>query len=206
MSDYFRFFGLPGSFNLTILMSLLALVMALIYRNKSHTLCLIAMLFSTGGDILLMDFRDLSDWLPGYFYAGAALFVVAHFFYLFAFRARLKDLPKPYSKIGVYAGGVICAVVFVYFTVTCIMRGELSIYPLAILYLAVIGANCITIFTYAFSAYKKKPLALLAAVGALSFFISDLFIGLDKMAGIDTFNGYIWWFYPIGQILLLIAP
>jgi hypothetical protein len=40
------------------------------------------------------------------------------------------------------------------------------------------------------------------AVGALSFFISDLIIGLDALAGISTFGHLIWWYYPIGQILL----
>jgi short subunit fatty acids transporter len=35
MNNFFRWFGLPGSFVLTVLMSLLALVLAVCFRTKT---------------------------------------------------------------------------------------------------------------------------------------------------------------------------
>ena len=34
---------------------------------------------------------------------------------------------------------------------------------------------------------------------------SDFIIGLNWLGGISEFDKYIWWLYPIGQILLLIG-
>lgn len=49
MQKYFEWFGLPGSFVLSMLLSLFALVMALIFPTGDRMLCLAAMAFSTMG-------------------------------------------------------------------------------------------------------------------------------------------------------------
>jgi hypothetical protein len=55
-------------------------------------------------------------------------------------------------------------------------------------------------------AWSTRGLHLLTAAGALSFFISDLFIGLGVLCGVRSrfILGGIWWFYPIGQLLLIV--
>jgi len=80
-----------------------------------------------------------------------------------------------------------------------------TIYPLAVPYLVIITANCAVIFSYTWGAFPSRSLSLLAASGALSFFLSDAIIGLSRLVHIHRFNGLIWWLYPIGQILLIIA-
>ena len=64
MSSYFRWFGLPGTFVLTILMSLFALALFIIFRKRDRFICFIGMAVSTIGDIILMNFKDIGDLLP----------------------------------------------------------------------------------------------------------------------------------------------
>ena len=74
-----RFFAipaldLPGKFVLTILMSLFAIILALLFPGADRFLCMAAMLISTVGDIFMMDFRSLSKYYPDHFVIGAILF------------------------------------------------------------------------------------------------------------------------------------
>jgi hypothetical protein len=75
---------------------------------------------------------------------------------------------------------------------------------LCFVYAIIIGANCVTIFSYAWSVRSWRSIA---ALGALSFFISDLIIGLNTLLIPipDNWGDAIWWFYPIGQILILLG-
>lgn len=206
-----RFFAipaldLPGKFVLTILMSLFAIILALLFPGADRFLCMAAMLISTVGDIFMMDFRSLSKYYPDYFVIGAILFMAAHLVYSTAFFYLI--FVRGYSLInaGFFCAAALIAAAFVLFTYLTVKtrRFRIGMYILSVAYLIIIGANCCAIFSYAYSA--KGP-ALLAAAGALSFFISDAIIGLDKLAGITSplLDELIWWFYPIGQILILIG-
>ena len=94
MSSYFAWFGLPGTFVLTVLMSALALVLALLRPSAHRWLCFAAMAFSTGGDLFLTNFRGLGD-LPNSFVIGACLFGIAHVLYLLTYRklSALRGYP-----------------------------------------------------------------------------------------------------------------
>ena len=207
MSSYFAWFGLNGSLVLTLLMSLLAIVLAAIRLAGDKTrkyayFCAAAMLMSSLGDIFLMHLDFIEQNLPNYFIWGAACFMVAHVLYTLAFLKLGRSKGYRYFNGGVIAAIVIALACLVYFTVICAQRQDFSMYALCMIYLAVIGTNCATIFSYAWSSFQKKPYLVMCAVGALSFFISDLIIGLDILAGISDFGHLIWWYYPIGQILL----
>ena len=106
---------------------------------------------------------------------------------------------------GMVTAVVIAVVCLVYFTVICHQRNDFSMYFLCLLYLIVITVNCATVFSYAWSAVKKKPYLIFCAVGALSFFISDMLLGLEVLAGIYDYSFLVWWFYPIGQIIIIIC-
>lgn len=202
MDKYFRFFNLPGSFVLTVFMSLLAIVLALIFRTTDRRLCLCAMLLSSVGDIFLMNFRNLSEWVPNYFYVGAGFFMAAHIFYILTFHSLIKAGGYSLINPGFFVALVLGAAAFLYFTMN---MTDKTIYALAIVYLVIITANCSVIFSYAWSSFSARPLSILAAAGALSFFLSDAIIGLGKLMDVNQFNYLIWWLYPIGQILLIIA-
>lgn len=206
-----RFFSipsidLPGTFVLTVLMSLFAVVLAMIFRTADRYLCMAAMIVSSGGDIFLMNFKGLSKCFPNYFYIGAILFMTAHIIYAAAFYFLIKKNSYPLYNTGFMLGVGIVFAVFVILVFLIVKAGkyDISMILLCFFYLIAIGSDFCIIFSLAYSA---KGLALLTAAGAVSFFISDLIIGLDRLTGISTplLDELIWWFYPVGQILLIIG-
>ena len=86
------------------------------------------------------------------------------------------------------------------FLAVCKNRSQL---PLAVTYLAIITLNCMSVFSYAWA--RGTAGGWMAAVGALSFLISDLIIGLGMLLNITRYDDLIWWFYPIGQALLILG-
>lgn len=203
MNRYFAWFGQPGAFVLTLLLSLFALIMALRRPQLDRWLCFIAMAFSSIGDIFLMRYGGLQRYFPNYFVIGAASFAVAHLFYAAAYRTLARRKGHSFLNGGVVPAALLAVGCAVYFTRICIRRNDFGDYPLCMAYLVVIALNCAVVLSYAWAEFRKRPVAILAAAGALSFLISDLFIGLGVLAGNYRFDHLIWWYYPIGQILLI---
>lgn len=187
-------------------MSLFAVALALIFRTADRYLCMAAMIISSFGDVLLMNFLGLSRVLPNYFTLGAVLFMSAHMFYFAAFLYLIRKQNYPVINAGFFFGIGLITSAFILLTYLTVKTGRLNfgMFILCFIYLIFIGANCCIIFSLAYSA---KGIALLTAVGALSFFISDLIIGFDRLAGISSplLDDLVWWFYPVGQVLLLIG-
>lgn len=206
MNRYFAWFGLQGSFVLTYLLSLLSLVMAIAGRKKERWLIFLAMIFSSIGDLFLMDFGDLEKIFENTFIMGAAAFMVSHVIYAFAYRRMAKKRGGKFLNGGAAAALIVCAGCAIYFANACAQRRNFSDFPLAMIYLAVIGTNLAAVFSYAWAQRKTNPLTFLAAAGAALFFASDFIIGLGMMARITKWDYLIWWLYPIGQILLICAP
>ena len=202
MHEYFACFGLPGTFVLTWLISLLALTLAVIRRKKYAFICAAAMVISSCADMFMTRFGRIPELFPNYFIIGASLFMVSHVLYTVSYLTLARSKGYRYCNGGMITAVVIAVVCLVYFTVVCYQRNDFSMYFLCLLYLIVITVNCATVFSYAWSAVKKKPYLIFCAVGALSFFISDLLLGLEVLAGIYDYSFLVWWFYPIGQILL----
>lgn len=206
-----RLFSIPalklsGAFVLTVLMSLFAIALALIFRTADRYLCMAAMIISSCGDVLLMNFRGISRALPNSFTLGAVLFMSAHILYLTAFLYIIKMRGYPVINAGFFFGIGLIASAFILLICFTIKTGnfKFNMFLLCFIYLIFIGANCCMIFSLAYSA---KGFALLTAVGALSFFISDAMIGLDRLADISSplSDKLVWWFYPVGQVLILLG-
>ena len=79
-----------------------------------------------------------------------------------------------------------------------------SMFFLSMIYLFVISTNCATVYSYAYSA---RGMAIISAVGVFSFLLSDYFIVMEKVCDIKSkvLRELIWWFYPVGQILLILG-
>lgn len=208
MIRFFEWFGLPGAFVLTCLLSIFALLLAIVFRTTDRWLCFAAMLISSCGDVILMNFRNLSDWMPNSFFVGAGVFILAHFVYIAAFAYLIKKNGYKFAGAGLNTAIVVAVAAFIFFTVLTLMNDSFSVANciLSAVYLAVISVDCAVVFTYTFNqAAQGHAWRLVSAVGMLSFFISDCFIGINFLGGIDSFAHLIWWFYPIGQFLLLIG-
>jgi len=204
MAKYFAWFGLPGTFVITILLSAFALLRAAVRPKRTDRwICFLAMALSTCGDLFLTNFRGLMRRFPNGFIIGAAFFAAAHALYLIAYRMLAKKRGVWLCRRGAAAGGVIFSGLLAYITWACADRGDFGMYPLALVYLLLICANCGTVLSYAWGSLRKRPWTTLAAVGALTFLASDVVIGLELLAGIDRYDYLIWWLYPIGQLLLI---
>ena len=200
MEKHFAWFGLKGALVLTMLLSASALVSAAAVPSTARWLCFAAMLMSSVGDIFLMHFNAIERNIPNYFLFGAAFFMLAHLLYTACFSVKIRASGAAYFNGGAVIALIIAAACLVYFLSVCQNKSQL---PLALVYLAIITLNCMTVFSYAWSSGIGKPLALVAAVGALSFLASDLIIGFGLLANIHRYDWLIWWLYPIGQALLI---
>ena len=71
---------------LTFLMSLFSILLWVFSPNEGRALCCVGMLFSTVGDLILMDTDGLEKWkkLP-WFYIGGGAFAVTHLLYFLGY-------------------------------------------------------------------------------------------------------------------------
>ncbi len=205
MNRLFRWFGLPGRFVLTVLMSLYAILLAVIYRDPPHYIAALAMLLSSLGDIVLMDFKPVTVrlHLRG-FITGAIIFMLAQVMYSAVFFYKISYRGYILLNSGVYISAALLIVIYastVYIALKRHSEGRVILAP-CFFYLFVICTTCALVFSYTLSAGGRS---LLSAVGILSFIISDCFIIARNVCGIKSkiLNELIWWFYPAGQILLL---
>lgn len=135
-------------------------------RPRYGSLILIGLGCSLVGDVMLM--------LPGdLFVVGLVSFLVAHIFYIAAFRTDVKRLGS------LVFAGLLFGVGAVIYSILLPNLGSMKL-PVSI-YLAVI----LTMAWQALSrwSYMRDKQALLAAIGALLFVISDSFIAFNRFLG-----------------------
>ena len=207
MAKYFRWFGLKGELVLTLLLSSLALVLALVFRTPERFTCLAAMLFCTGGDLVIVNFHGIRKYIKHLLPAGAALFAIGHIFYLITYGMHL--LRAGYT-LGTVNGGFYIAISLVTAgmiggSIFCIRYKRKRMIPLILIYGAVLGANACTIISYAWAAVPVRPIAVLAGIGAVVFLISDFGVAIERLDRRHDWHSFVWWTYPIAQMLLILG-
>ena len=190
---------------LTLSISLYSIILAILFPSVSRVFIAIAMLISSLGDIILMDFKPIVKYLPFKgFVAGAIVFMVSHVFYIIAFGYRIYIYEYIYFNFGVVIAISLFWTVTISMTVISLIRKSKGIKLLlpGILYILIISINCSNVCSYYFS---HKGIAICSMVGIISFLISDYFIVLRTVCEIKSkaLQKLIWIFYPIGQILLI---
>lgn len=210
MGRFFNRTKVPGKMMLSLHLLGLAVILAVIFHSRDRILCAFAMLFSSFGDYMLVDELEESrkkHKIKNAFILGGGMFIIAHVLYILTFFSLLKKSGFSLSHLngGSYAAFGIAAALIALFAVICAKRKDFSKYPLFLVYVVMLTADCYAALTYGAAAFAVRPLAVLAPVGALSFMVSDLILGLDVIGGIKKFAPYLWWFYPIGQLLMIIA-
>lgn len=207
MDRFFNIAGIPGAVVLSSLILLFALILAAVYRRWDRTLCFTAMFCSTVGDMFNAGFAPLTQFFDvNAVMTGALCFLFAHLLYISAFLYQIRKKKYKLLNPGFYTG---CAVFVVSLIVLIVLAArnpylQTSMLILGVIYLVIISANCAAIFSLA---YSQKGVKLFGAAGALSFFLSDFILGISMIGGIYSalLWSLNWWFYPIGQILILIA-
>jgi len=204
MDRYFRVAKIQGKLILTLLMSLFSVVLALLFPTADRRLCCAAMLCGTAGDIFLMNFGQLQSvlHLPRQLY-GSALFAAGHLFYSLAF------LSLAAKSVGSFQDAMsIAAVLFVLTLgaalILFLRNGGKKVLPMLgmsvyLLFLCASSASALL------AALSLGGLRWVSAAGGALFFASDALVGYKCLTGNTSLNKFVWWLYPIGQILLLIG-
>lgn len=201
---------LTGSSNPTLTLSLylviLALVLAVVFRTLPRTIRAFAMAVSFAADLMLGQYPPFLTLTGGYsFPLGAVMFMAAHLLYFTSYVLLIRESGKRVFNPGFFVGcavtlGAIIALTVLYFQNPLADPGMLL---LGIAYGLVIGTLCTAVCTHAFI---KKGIAFASMAGILSFMASDMVIGLSRIGGVSFYNSgeIIWFFYPIGQLLILL--
>ena len=206
MNRWFDNFSLLGKYAsgkviLSFFMVLLAVILGIFIPTTDRTLCVFAMGFSFIGDYTLdYNFNRHSKKL---FVIGGTAFIIAHFFYFFAYNTKIINHGFAFFNIGVVLA--IIVLVFATLVITAKARNTrgTKLYYFGLAYLWLTGINYMAVFSYAFSINSIEFLAL---IGGLSFLASDVIIGCEKLLDVKSklARELVWWLYPIGQILLII--
>ncbi|NML19698.1 lysoplasmalogenase [Pseudoflavitalea sp. G-6-1-2] len=163
--------------------------------KKGRRLIQLALLFSCGGDTLLL-FASKSEL---YFIGGLISFLIAHIFYiLFFLKVKKQNKPgRPWNPVLVF---LVMVYIGLFFYLLREGAGPLEIPVL--LYAAVIG----TMLLAAVNAFHfpRQLSGALCVTGALLFVISDSVLGFDKFYHSFSAAGmFIMSTYCLAQLLLV---
>lgn len=157
---------------------LLLLTLALIFyrsinglKSLSERWLMAGLLFSCGGDILLMFGSGPSGNL--FFISGLGIFLVAHICYILAFyHFAPKGMHINLLTAFLFYAVAISLVVYLWPALDLVMKIAVSIYALTIS----------TMGIFAYGNYQKLPFraATFLLLGAISFIFSDSIIALNK--------------------------
>ena len=187
----------------SILLSLLAVILFLRNRREERKLCMAAMILSGIGDVFMTDVLKLGDngTIP-----GAIFFILAHIVYAVCFFRAGKKNSYPVVNKGFTAG--LCLVSFTAILLTILMFSKTgrvqAMYVPLLGYLAFIGLNLVSQFSYGFS--RKGSFYFLPAAMTL-FLISDFLVFLPMLEIISEsviYNLLIWIFYLPAQLLIIL--
>lgn len=193
---------IPGKITLSFLMLLFSLLLSLIFRTSDRITCFVAMLFSFTGDLMLNYKRNHDDQSKQDLVVGGISFIIAHIFYCITYYQKILSRNYQLMNLGTLAAIIIIAIITISISILSKSQRHSKLFAFGIFYLLLTGINYTTIFSYA---YSTKSIESIVALGGLMFLISDVIIGLEKFSGLKSklARELVWWFYPIGQIILI---
>ncbi len=199
LSKYF-----PGKIILSFFMLILAMLLAAIFNVMDRTICIFAMLFSFVGDIALNYPWKNKEKSNLYFMAGGISFIVAHLFYCVAYGLKIRNHLFKFFNPGVFVAIAILCVLTLFFFVMVKNRHNSKLFLFGIGYMWLTGIDYIVVFSYAYSINSIESIAFL---GGLLFLASDFIIGCEKFLRMKSkiARELVWWFYPLGQVILILV-
>lgn len=187
----------------SILLSLLAVILFLRNRREERKLCMVAMILSSVGDIFMTDVLKLGSagTIP-----GAAFFILAHIVYAVCFFRAGKRNGYRIINNGFTVG--VCLTVLATALITILMLAQTgrvqSMYVPILGYLAFIGLNLVSQFSYGFG---RKGSFYFLPVAMTLFLISDILVFLPILAVVQEsvkYNLLIWMLYLPAQLLIIL--
>lgn len=187
---------------MTAILSIISVILFLVFRTYARKKVMIAMLLSSLGDIFMTDAFGLGSTVSGV--PGAAFFIAAHIVYATCFTSLTKQYGYKYKNAGFYVGLILTAVSAVILIVfACLSENpQYGMLILILIYIAIIGWNIVSNFSYSFSNKGARLIFLPFAI--LLFYLTDIWIFLDMLNIYSGLHGIVWYFYPEAQLLLII--
>jgi len=213
---------------ITAAMSAYAVILAAIFRTPDRIVCVFAMLQSSLGDIILMNYKPVTDKLPFKgFVAGGISFGLSHILYITAFSILLCLRGAFCPNAATIAG----AAVWIFWTcffliavlcpeekrqtfrkrnavpdpVACKEKEEKKNKALLFPMLGYLFFICLNLTTTLTAAASLGGIRIVSAAGMILFLGSDLVIFFDRLLGEvpPRQDLCIWIPYVLGQLLLI---
>ena len=188
---------------LSCLLSALSIVLFLKFKGTERKWCMFGMLLSTLGDIFMTDILGLGDIST---YPGAAFFILAHIVYGMCFVRAGKRKNYKITNKGFWVGLLVTIAAALVLTGVMInATGSIQgMFVPILLYLAFIGFNLVSQFSYAYSEQGRRSWI---ALGMFLFIVSDFLVFLPMLnvcSGTPHFNDWIWFTYVPAQLLIVL--
>lgn len=186
---------------ITAMLSVTAVILYVIFPSDLRKNCMIAMLLSSVGDVFMVNTPKTGEYST---FIGAGFFIGAHIVYGGGFCREIRKKGKKVTGFPFYLGlGImlLSAVLLGVGEFTISAEKKPIMFLLILVYIVAIGYNVCSEF--AFSGYEKK-LTLILPFSVLLFYITDVFIFLDMLKINDSLRQYVWYFYPVAQLMIIL--
>lgn len=196
---------ISGKIVLSFLMFMLTIVLWFILPNYLKFLCIFSMLFSFIGDCFLNHNKNHENQSKTDFILGGLSFIIAHSIYFTIYFTKIKMNNYSFVNNGfIFTISLLTILTAVIIISVIIKKTFTKLCLLGIFYLWITGINYLAIFSYAYSSYTS--INSLVALGGFLFLLSDVIICFEKFLGLKSkiARELVWWFYPIGQIILIV--
>ncbi|MCQ2795499.1 MAG: lysoplasmalogenase [Bacilli bacterium] len=190
---------IPKSIVMSLIL-IIAIILAITLKSqRNRILVIFATLFGLIGDVIMaLD----ASWRV---MVGGSFFLLEHIVYIAMLVLLIKkEKINLRNNIGFYIGVaffVISVVTIEALAFTMVEKQNIVLAILVAIYILGLSTHLSLNFAYS---YKKKGTYYLFALGMLIFFITDIWVFLSALK-INTYaSSLIWYFYPIGQLLLVL--
>lgn len=187
----------------SIVMSLIliiAIVLAIALKSqRNRILVIFATLFGLIGDVIMaLD----ASWRV---YVGGSFFFLEHIVYIAMLILLIKkEKINLRNNVAFYIGVaffIITTITIEILAFTMVEKQNIALAILVAVYIFGLSTHLALNFAYS---YKKKGTYYLFALGMLIFFITDIWVFLSALKINKDASSMIWYFYPIGQLLLVL--
>lgn len=187
-------------------LSLIAIACFIINPIKEQRICMYAILVSSVADLVLMDYQGIPRFIFGNkrFYVGMLVFAITHVLYTICFSSIFfeNNLQLAKANFGM-AGALVISAVTIFLVIKLSEEKRPFFRIAALIYTLIL---CFTLTTIYICADLLQEHYIYAAVGITFFLISDVLILIrETTKDTNVIRKFIWFFYPLGQILIILS-
>ncbi len=206
MNRFFAWFGLPGEMVLAGILLVLALLTAVVFRNRERVLAAVGMAFCALGNAAVVNFMDFGRFLAvPPLLAGMVFFILGRVGLSAAYGSLMKRNRYP-LETRAFGTGVVLTLAFLAAFLVAMITGDT--FPgaaqtaVSLLLLLSSGGLLSIVWSYA---KTERTIRSAAAAGALALFGVDAVYAAGVLCRVPFPETPVWWVYPFAQLLLLLC-